>query len=304
MVNFFKPNKDDGTVLHLTKSGKWEKCTIPVGCTRHIDPKSFNTVAAQEYPEWSREAWENRNTTLSVEDYNGYDPEYYDPMDEMKVGDYDSFVSNQNKYELKRTNYHYVCPSCGIPFEPAKTVEKMDEQVNNHDCDNLTPVEMHKKRKMFQANYGVSKFMETTEFEGEHDYCKSYQTACADCAEKHELNLYQLFSREELANIVREDSMFYNPNRKQILTTTDVQGQEFTFVSHVVMGVLNDFPASQKWQYLPGKTPRQLQLEREGINYGNHIDDNDNCRVCGQHVYDMYCMECWVPSGYLDDSVR
>lgn len=304
MVNFFKPSKDDGTVLHLTKSGKWEKCTIPVGCTRHIDPKSFkgNFNVAEEPNEWSEEAYNNRSTALSVDDYNGYDPdEDYDPFDDMKMNVNPALIAQHNAYELKRVNYHYTCPNCGVPFDPAKTVEVMDEQVAVHDCDNLTPVEMHKKRKAFKETYGVSKFIDMTEFVADHDICRSYQTACADCAEKHELQLYGLFSREELSNIVRKDSMFYNPERKQILTTTDVNGEEINFISHVVSGVLSDFPESQKWQYLPNKSERQLQLERDGVNYGNHIeaDDYDNCRVCGQQVYDMYCMDCWVPSGYL-----
>lgn len=178
----------------------------------------------------------------------------------------------------------------------------MDAQVDVHDCDNLTSPEMHRKRKIVKETFGVSAFMDRVDFKGEHDECKSYQTACADCAEKHELALYGLFSREELGNIVREDSMFYNPNRELFLTTTDVNGEKLNFMSHELRGVLSDFPQFYQWQYLPDKSERQLQLEREDVNYGNHIDDDNNCRVCGQHVYDMYCMDCWVPSGYLLDS--
>lgn len=301
MVNFFKPAKDDGTVLHLTKSGKWEKCTIPVGCTRHVDPSTLNNLkAAEEAPEWSREAWESRDTTLSVEDYNGYDPEEdYDPMDDMKMDVSSALVAQHNSYEKKRVNYHYECPNCKIPFEPAKSVEAMDEQVAQHDCENLNRIEMHKKRKMVKASLGYSKYMDKFDFDSEHEGCKSYQTACADCAEKHELQLYELFSREELGDFVREDSMFYNPERKQFATTKDVNGEELSFLSHTFMSSTGDIPDWQRWQYLPNKPARQLELERQGVNYGNHITEDDDCRVCGQHVYDAYCMDCWIPSGYL-----
>ena len=303
MVNFFKPSKDDGTVLHLTKSGKWEKCTIPVGCTRHIDPKTFKNYKefALSPDKWSEEAYEESNKTLSVGEYNGYDPEdNYDEFEDMRVDEsYAKTAPVSNSYELKRVNYHYTCPECKIPFEPVKTVSAMDAQVAKHDCDNLTPFEMHKKRKLLQNEIGVYGFMERTRFASEHDQCKSYQTACAECAEKHELKLYEMFSREELETIVRKDSMFYNPAYQHMLTTTDVTGAEIKFLSHATMSVLSDFPGWQKWEYLPDKNENQLQLERKGINYGNHIDDEDDCRVCGHHVYDMYCMDCWTPSGYL-----
>lgn len=253
MANFFKPNKDDGTVLHLTKSGKWEKCTIPVGCTRHIDPKSFKDgfKVVKDFDEWSEEAHNARSNVLSVDDYNGWEPEEDDPFDDMKMN---------------------VNPSS---------------------------VEMNQKRKAVKEQYGVSEFISMTDFNAEHEACKSYQTACADCAEKHEMKLYELFSREELGNIVREDSMFYNPDRKLILATTDVNGEEVKFLSHEFRGVLSDLPQWQQWQYLPNKPARQLELEREGVNYGNHIGDDKICRVCSQQVYDVYCMDCWVPSGYL-----
>lgn len=88
MPNFFKPSKDDGTVLHLTKSGKWEKCTIPVGCTRHVDPKSFKggfDLNVEDVAQWSEEAYRSRSTSLSVDDYNGWEPEDDDPFDDMKM---------------------------------------------------------------------------------------------------------------------------------------------------------------------------------------------------------------------------
>lgn len=259
MVNFFKPNKEDGTVLHLTKSGKWEKCTIPVGCTRHVDPRGLNNMQpGAEVPEWSREAWENRDTTMSADDYNGWEPEEDDPMDDIKM--YIRPVANENEtVAVKRREY---------------------------------------KSSNFNA------YRDKVSFKSDHEQCKSYQTACPECAEKHELSLYELFSREELSMIVREDSMFYNPERKQILEYTDVNGEPLYFMSHVMSGVLNELPEYERWEYLPNKSQRQVDFERSGVNFGDHLNDEHECNVCGQYVYDMYCMDCWVPSGYLAEEVR
>lgn len=295
--NFFKPDKD-GTVLHLTKSGRWERCTIPVGCTRHVDPTTVkNITPVQEPPEWSREAWENRSDVLSVEDYNGYEPPEYDPMDEMKMG---SPEDERPAYVKKQVNYHYSCPSCRVPFEPVKTVAEMDAQVQVHDCDNLTRGEAHKRRKVLKEDMGVIAFMDKVGFKPSHEQCHSYQTACADCAEQHELKLYDVFTREELGDIVREDSMFYNPQRQQVVNTVDANGEEAGYLSNNFRSVINDVPPFEAWQYLPNKSTRQLRLESEGVNYGNHIAEDESCRVCGQTISDMYCMDCWSPAGYLN----
>ena len=297
MANFFRPAKD-GTVLHLTKSGRWEKCTIPVGCTRHVDLSKLSSAEILKLEKdsiWSEEsANEQAGASLSVEDYNGYDPEAdYDEFDDMKIIVNPALIAQHNAYELKRVNYHYACPECKIPFESVKTVEAMDKQVSLHDCENLTDLEAYKKRKLIKADMGVYQFGEKVKFEGEHKDCKSYQTACADCAEKHELKLYEFYTRHELSQIVRNDSMFVDHERRQRV------GDDGEYFSSEYMGGISDIPEFEKWQYLPNKSQTQLDLEREGLNYGNHLNDEDECRVCGQHVYDMYCMDCWSAAGYL-----
>jgi hypothetical protein len=187
-------------------------------------------------------------------------------------------VEEESPYTKKRVLYHYACDNCSMPFEGVKTVAEMDEQVKAHDCDNLTDFEAHKVRKVLKQQMGYTKWREATEFKSEHEQCKSYQTACTECAEQHEMNLYNFFTFNEMSNIVRPDSMFYKKK----------EGWDF---------ISDDLP--ERWQYLRGKNGTQLEFERQGINFGNHLDDGDSCRVCNQYSGDAYCMDCWSPSGYL-----
>lgn len=263
MGNFFKPAKD-GSVLHLTKSGRWEKCTIPVGCTRHVDLTKINPDSVKDVElfskaldnEWSEEAYMSRNTVISPDDYNGWEPEEDDPFDDMKM---------------------------------------------NVTANSISSEDAALSRKTFKAVNGVSAYIDKIGFSSSHDECKSYQTACKECAQKHEVKLSELFSLEELSLIVREDSVLYPAERKQFMLTTDVNGEEVRFMSHAVAYVLDEFPESEKWNYVPNKTEHQLVLEREGINFSDHTNDDGECRICGQYVYDMYCMECWTPAGYLNE---
>lgn len=292
-------------VLHLTKSGRWEKCNIPVGCTRHVDLSKLDASNVKDVElfsqaldnEWSEEAHLNRNTVLSPDDYNGYVVEDSDDFDDMKVRD-DAYSVG---YVSVNSYCHFTCPACGHVFAPSRNVATMDAQVSQHICGELTSEEAQNKRKLFKVEKGISAFMKSVDFKPLHEYCKSYQTSCRECAQKHEDALRELFSREELSYIVREDSGLYDPSRAQMIQVKDVTGKQLDVMSHVVRGVLDDFPEFMKWQYLPDKSKQQLKLEQSGINYGNHKDDDNNCRVCGQYVYDMYCMECWIPSGYLDN---
>lgn len=299
MGNFFKPAKD-GTILHLTKNGRWEKCNIPVGCTRHVDLSKLDANNVKDVElfgqaldnEWSEEAYLNKSTVLSPDDYNGYVVEDDDEFDDMKV---------DNGYVLINSYYNYACKDCGCSFEPSRNVETMDSQVAEHKCEELSSVDMQKKRKIFKLEKGISAFMKSVDFKPLHESCKSYQTSCRECAQKHEDALRELFSKEELSCIVREDSGLYDPSRVQMVKFKDVTGEQLNVMSNVVRGVLDDFPEFMKWPYLPNKSKQQLELEQSGINYGNHKDDDNNCRVCRQYVYDMYCMECWTPPGYLDN---
>jgi hypothetical protein len=272
----------NGEELFQTKSGVWEKCTQPNNCKRHIHP----TVTSGKQ--------EAARIAAIIEAESQKQNEAIENFEAFSLSDYDDSTP---KYQFKKVNYHYSCPNCKIPFEPVKTIVEMDAQVMSHDCENLTSLEMYKKRKLIEEEMGVVAYQDMLTFKPEHEECASYYNACPECAEKHEINLYKLFTFEEMGNIVRPGSVFSRP---QISKTMDIgqEGEHFVVLTPNVSSTIDSLPES--WQYLPNKSGMQLELERKGINFGDHYDEEYGyCKICGSKDQDAYCMNCWTPSGYL-----
>jgi hypothetical protein len=252
--------RKDGKVLRLgsdpSVEKNWETCKVTThACKRHSHPANANKMP--EFDEQNEKDDLDENQAVLFAEYT------------------------KPSYQFKRVNYHYSCPECEIPFEPVKTEEEMDAQVSLHDCENLTDYEMYKKRKIIKSKMGYSAWYDAVSFKPEHEQCVSYQTACTECAEKHELKLYQFYTFNELSSLVRPDSLFYKPSNSE-------------------WGLFPSIP--QSWQYLRNKSGTQLELERKGINFGDHYDENKGvCKICGGTDSDMYCMNCWHPAGYLYD---
>lgn len=277
----------NGEELFKTKSGKLEKCSNPSGCTRHVHPspsanKNQAAQVAAEIAAYSKEqdsAVEGLESALS------------------------SFEGGKG-YNVDEKGFHYTCPNCQTIFDSTKIEYDMDEQVKVHDCDNLTNKEMHQRRKRLMRDMGTIAWLDATNFKSPHEQCLSYQTACRDCAEKHEVQLYEFFTMDEMADIVRPDSVFFRPYKPRTIDLSLPEEAERDIVIRKnVLDVLNDFSESQYWQYLPEKSGMQLELERKGINPSSHYDyENGYCKVCGSKDIDAYCANCWTPSGYLIES--
>jgi hypothetical protein len=275
----------NGEELFKTKSGKLEKCTNPSGCTRHVHPPVTDgkSAAAKVAAQIAAQSSANDEAVASL----------------------DAAMSHfeQNKaYEFKKVNFHYTCPTCKTIFNPVKTEEEMDSQVDAHDCENLTNAEMHQRRKRIMRDGGTLAWYDGIDFKPKHAECVSYQTSCTKCAEEHEIQLYEFFSMDEMKMICRPDSLFARPDYSR---TEDIgiNGESYVITKPEVIGVLHDFPESQAWQYLNDKSGMQLELERKGINVSDHYDyENGVCKICGSKDLDAYCMNCWTPSGYLIES--
>lgn len=276
----------NGEELFQTKSGVWEKCTQPHNCKRHIHPQRN---------EGKEEA---ARIAAIIEQESRRQNEAIENFENLTLAEYENAAP---KYEFKKVNYYYSCPKCRVPFEPVKTIVEMDAQVMNHDCDNLTSDEMHKKRKIVKEEMGSAKYLETLTFTPQHQECTSYYNACPDCAEKHEIKLYKFFTLEEMGNIARPRSVFSRP---QVEKTMDIgeEGNPFIVLTPSVSSTLQELPES--WQYLPNKSGMQLELERKGINFDNHYDEETGtCKICGSKDQDVYCSNCWSSSGYLIEPI-